>query len=386
MTVYIMDDVPRAIAPDSKRFLDQLRLHMRATGLAYRTEKTYLHWVRRFIYFHGKRHPKDLGKPAVEAFLCDLSNTRHCSVNTQRTALNALVYLYTKFMGVELRELQYAPAKAHRKLPVVYSRQEIAAIVAQLEGVYRLQVELMYGTGLRQAELLSLRVKDIDFGSNNVIVRSGKGGKDRSTVLPQKLVPQLKDQVSKVRRLHQRDLVQGYGEVFLPDALARKYPQAARELAWQYLFPAGKIGRDPRSGVLRRHHMHATSLGKQIQQAVRGAGILKPARSHSFRHSFATHLLEDGYDLRTIQELLGHTDLATTEIYTHVINRGGKGCVALPMPWLRMSLVRAAYVQCPCSATPTWGMRARPMSRACCSKDLFFQKKAPGMVVGITST
>lgn len=186
----------------------------------------------------------------------------------------------------------------------------------------------MYGTGVRSAELLSLRVKDIDFGSNNIFVRGGKGNKDRTTMLPQRLVPALKRQIEHVKRLHEQDREEGYGDVYLPDALSRKYPRAARELAWQYLFPASKIGKDPRSGVLRRHHLHPSALAKKIRQAVRGAGINKPARSHSFRHSFATHLLESGYDLRTIQELLGHSDVSTTEIYTHVVNRGGKGVLS----------------------------------------------------------
>jgi integron integrase len=186
----------------------------------------------------------------------------------------------------------------------------------------------MYGTGMRSAELLSLRVRDIDFGSNNIFVRSGKGNKDRTTMLPQRLASALKRQIEHVKRLHEQDKEEGYGDVYLPDALNRKYPNAARELAWQYLFPASKIGKDPRSGVLRRHHLHSSALAKQVRQAVRGAGIQKPARSHSFRHSFATHLLESGYDLRTIQELLGHSDVSTTEIYTHVVNRGGKGVLS----------------------------------------------------------
>ena len=189
-------------------------------------------------------------------------------------------------------------------------------------------VELMYGTGLRSAELLSLRVKDIDFGSNNIFVREGKGGKDRTTMLPQKLIPDLIRQITHVKKLHELDIIDGFGDVYLPNALSRKYPSAARETAWQFLFPASKIGGDPRSGVLRRHHLHPSALSKQIRRAVRGAGIHKPARSHSFRHSFATHLLESGYDIRTIQELLGHSDISTTEIYTHVINRGGKGVMS----------------------------------------------------------
>jgi len=323
-----MDDIRHRIPPQPSRFLDQLRLHIRKSGLAYRTEQTYIHWVKRFIYFHGKRHPKDLGMVEVEKFLNHLAVNRDCAVNTQRIALNALVYVYKRLMGLDIGELRFTPARGQQRLPVVYSREEVAAILSQLRGTHRLQVELMYGTGVRCAELLSLRVKDIDFGSNNIFVRAGKGNKDRTTMLPQRLIPALKRQIGKVKLLHTQDIEDGYGEVYLPDALSRKYPNAAKELAWQFLFPSSKIGKDPRSGAMRRHHLHPTALSKQIRQAVRAAGILKPAKSHSFRHSFATHLLESGYDLRTIQELLGHSDVATTEIYTHVVNRGGKGVLS----------------------------------------------------------
>lgn len=320
-----MDDIRLPLDTRSPRFMDQLRIHMRKSGLAYRTEQTYVHWIKRFIFFHNKRHPEQMGAREMEAFLEHLSIDRSCSINTQKIALNALVYLYKRFLGVEIGALQFAPARSHRRLPVVYSREEIADILSHLRGVYRLQVELMYGTGLRKAELLSLRIKDIDFGSNNILVRGGKGNKDRATMLPLQLIPGLKSQINVVERLHNDDIRAGYGEVYLPDALQRKYPSAARELAWQYLFPSSNIGRDPRSASLRRHHMHPSSLAKQLRRAVRAANVDKPARAHSFRHSFATHLLESGYDLRTIQELLGHSDVATTEIYTHVVNRGGKG-------------------------------------------------------------
>ena len=320
-----MDDIKISINSQSTRFMDQLRIHMRKNGLAYRTEQTYIHWIKRFIVYHNKRHPKDMNMREVERFLGHLSIDRSCSISTQRTALNALVYLYQRFLGVEVGKIEFTLARNHRRLPVVYSREEIANILSHLRGVHRLLVELMYGTGLRKAELLSLRVKDIDFGSNNIFVRGGKGNKDRTTMLPLQLISSLRDQITVVECLHNEDVKDGYGEVYLPDALQRKYPNTAREIGWQYVFPSSSISRDPRSGVLRRHHMHPSSLAKQLRQAVKAAGIRKPARSHSFRHSFATHLLESGYDLRTIQELLGHSDVATTEIYTHVINRGGKG-------------------------------------------------------------
>lgn len=323
-----MDDIRHSIKPNPTRFIDQLRLHIRQHGLAYRTEQTYVHWTIRFIKFHKKRHPKDMGAIEVGQFLSHLSAHLDCSVNTQKVALNALVYLYKRFLGLEIENLKFKTAKVHRRLPVVYSREEISKILVNLKGVYRLQIELVYGTGLRKAELLSLRIKDIDFGSNNVFVRGGKGNKDRTTILPQRLIPGLTNQIEIVKQIHAIDLLEGYGDVYLPNALSRKYPNAAKETAWQFLFPSQQIGKDPRSGILRRHHMHPSTLGKQVRRAIREANIHKLSRVHSFRHSFATHLLEAGYDLRTIQELLGHSDVTTTEIYTHVVNRGGKGVIS----------------------------------------------------------
>ena len=281
-----MDDIRPNVSPNSSRFIDQLRIHIRQSGLAYKTEQTYIQWIKRYIYFHNKQHPKDMSNSEIEAFLNHLSLNRHCSTNTQRTALNALVYLYKRFLGVEVNLLHYQPAKAPRRLPVVYSREEIVKILQQLRGASRLQVELMYGTGLRMAELLSLRVKDIDFSSNNVFVRGGKGNKDRTTILPDRLKSLLQDQIKNVKQLHDQDIEAGYGSVYMPDALNRKYPTAARELTWQYLFPSQKISKDPRSDVYRRHHAHPSSLNKSIRRAVRESGINKPARAHSFRHSF----------------------------------------------------------------------------------------------------
>ena len=334
-----MDDIRQRLPVRPVRFLDKLRQHMRESGLAYTTERTYVHWIRRFILFHGKRHPSEMGIPEVEHFLTHLSEDRDCSVGTQRIVLNAMVYLYGRFLGLPLDGLHFTHAKRPRRLPVVYSRAEIAAILSHLSGAGRLRVQLLYGAGLRSAELLSLRVKDIDFSSNNIFVRAGKGNKDRTTMLPQALVPDLKRQIERVEILHAQDSTEGYGEVYLPDALARKYPSAARETAWQFLFPAARVGACPRTGVVRRHHLHPTALAKQIRRAVRAAGVHKPARAHAFRHSFATHLLEAGYDLRTIQELLGHSDITTTEIYTHVVNRGDKG-VQSPMDRLMPPSIR----------------------------------------------
>jgi len=323
-----MDDIRHKLQTKPTRFLDQLRLHIRQQGLAYKTEQTYVYWVKRFIYFHNKQHLKNLGSVDVEAFLSHLAVNQFCSVNTQKIALNALVYLYKRFMGIVIDDLSFSPAKAPRRLPVVYTQQEIAATLSFLSGTPRLMVELMYGTGLRSAELLSLRVKDIDFGSNNIFVRAGKGNKDRTTMLPQGLIEPIKRQIEKVKLIHAQDLDEGYGDVYMPDALNRKYPSAARETIWQFLFPSSRVGKDPRSEVIRRHHLHPSALSKHIRKAIKQAGVNKPAKSHSFRHSFATHLLEAGYDIRTIQVLLGHSDVATTEIYTHVVNRGGKGVVS----------------------------------------------------------
>ncbi|WP_226645820.1 integron integrase [Microbulbifer variabilis] len=229
-------------------------------------------------------------------------------------------------------------------MPVVYSREEVAAVLSHSQGVFRLQIQLMYGSGLRSAELLSLRIKDVDFGSNNIFVRGGKGNKDRTTLLPQGVIPDLERQVQCVSLLHQQDLLAGYGLVYLPDALDRKYPNAAKQLAWQYLFPANTISKCPRSGIYRRHHMHSSTLTRQVSTAAGKAGINKPARCHAFRHSFATHLLEAGYDLRTIQELLGHSDISTTEIYTHVVNRGDKGVLS---PSDRLRSIHKVEETCP---------------------------------------
>ena len=324
-----MDDIRHRIPEShSGRFIQRLRLHMRNEGLAYRTEQTYVHWIKRFIHFYKLRHPEEMGVVEIERFLSALAINRDCSINTQRVALNSLVYLYKRFLERDTDLLNFKPAQRPRRLPTVYSRSEIKAVLEHLDGIYRLQVDLMYGSGLRSAELLSLRVKDIDFGSNNIYVRGGKGNKDRTTMLPQGLIPALRQQIQRVALLHEQDCLDGYGEVYLPDALSRKYPSAARELGWQYLFPSSGVAIDPRSGVKRRHHMHPSTLTKHVRLAVRKAGVHKPARIHAFRHSFATHLLESGYDLRTIQELLGHADINTTEIYTHVVNRGGKGVLS----------------------------------------------------------
>lgn len=339
-----MEDIRHRLPENPTKLMPLLRLHMRENGLAYRTEQTYCHWIRRFILFHNTQHPKDMGIPEIESFLTDLGVRRDCSISTQKIALNSLVYLYKRFLGVDIEDLNFSGAKLQRRLPVVYSRQEIQLIVATLTDPYQLMIQLMYGTGMRKAELLSLRVKDIDFSSNNIYIRMGKGGKDRTTMLPQGLIQKLREQIVRVGILHQRDVDDGFGEAYMPDALARKYPSAAYELSWQFLFPSKHIAIDPRSGIKRRHHAHPSTLSKKLRAVFRQLNILKPARCHSFRHSFATHLLESGYDLRTIQELLGHTDITTTEIYTHVINRGGKGVLS-PMDALAPTNTTDLHIQ-----------------------------------------
>ncbi|MEM6580533.1 MAG: integron integrase [Pseudomonadota bacterium] len=323
-----MDDIRQLIPEASTRFIHLFRKDMRDRGYAYKTEQTYVHWVKRYIRFHSKRHPRELGAEHISQFLSYLANRKNCSPATQRIALNALIYLYRKFLQIELEPLAFEHARLKRRLPVVLTHAEVTSLLDHMQGKHRLMVELLYGSGLRLNELLSLRVKDLDFELSTITVRSGKGDKDRITLLPQSLQKALLEQVAYVKKLHQRDLEDGFGEVYMPYALARKFPSAARELGWQFLFPATSIGRDPRSNVLRRHHLHDTTLRKHVSRARKQAGITKPVRCHTFRHSFATHLLQKGYDIRTIQKLLGHSDVRTTEIYTHVLGRGAMGVIS----------------------------------------------------------
>lgn len=320
-----LDDVPPTLPERPTRLLDQLRRHMREGGYAWKTEKTYIHWIKRYIHFHGKQHPQVLTERHLEDYLSYLAVDRNCSPATQRIALNALIYLYTRFFGIELTNIQFRRARLKPHLPVVLVHAEVVRILEHLGDRHRLTVELLYGSGLRLNELLNLRVKDLDFELMTITVRAGKGDKDRNTMLPASVIDRLSEQKAFVATLHQRDIEDGFGEVYMPNALARKYPSAARELGWQFLFPASRIGADPRSGVLRRHHVHETSLRKAVSKARKAAGIIKPVRCHTFRHSFATRLLQQGYDLHTIQKLLGHSDVKTTEIYTHVLGRGAMG-------------------------------------------------------------
>ncbi len=311
------------------RLLDLVRNEIRLRHYSIRTEKAYVDWITRFILFHDKRHPQELSADHISSFLTYLATRKNVAASTQNQALNALVFLYTQVLKIELEELDnMVRAKKPKKLPVVLSRDEVQRLLASLSERYWLMGALLYGSGLRLMECLRLRIQDIDFDYNQVLIRSGKGNKDRRSMLPQRCIEPLHRQIEHVRQLHSNDLSHGYGQVYLPDALARKYPNAGSQPEWQYLFPADKISEDPRSGCLRRHHLHESVLQGRVKKAVREAGIKKAASCHSLRHSFATHLLEDGYDIRTVQELLGHADIRTTMIYTHVLNRGGQGVLS----------------------------------------------------------
>ncbi len=306
--------------------LNQLRQAIRVRHYSRRTEVAYVRWVRRYVLFHDKRHPADLGGEEVSRFLSWLAEERRVSASTQTQALSALLFLYRHVLRLDvpwMTDVVRAPARP--KVPVVLTREEVRSVVRRLQGPERLVVMLLYGSGLRLLEALRMRVKDVDFDQDQIVVRGGKGDKDRVTMLPQSLKAEVRRHLSEVRVLHERDLGRGAGAVELPMALARKYPNAEREWAWQWAFPATRLTRDDVTGSLRRHHLHETVVQRAVTQAVREAELQKRATCHSFRHSFATHLLEDGYDIRTVQELLGHNDVSTTMIYTHVLNRGAFG-------------------------------------------------------------
>ncbi len=323
-----MNDIPVKIPKNPTKFIDRLRAFIRCEGLAYRTEKTYIQWIVRFIHFHDKRHPEKMGAKEIQDFLNDLVTTQNVAKSTQKTALNALAFLYKRFLKQDLPDLQIQRSKKRRRIPVVYSHHEAMSVINNLCGTTQLIARIMYGSGLRINECLRLRVMDVDFQMSVIHVREGKGEKDRRTLLPQSLVEALTKQVDYVRHLREFDMANGHGAVYLPNALAKKYPNAEFQLTWKYLFPASKIATDPRANILRRHHIMDSSVQRQVKKAIIKAQINKLAGSHTFRHSFATRLLERGYDIRTIQELLGHSDVQTTEIYTHVINRGGLGVIS----------------------------------------------------------
>jgi integron integrase len=316
------------------KLLEQLRASLRVRHYSLRTEDSYVDWVRRFILFHGKRHPRDMGAPEVQAFLSHLAVDRHVSPSTQNQAKASLLFLYRHLLEVDLPWLsEVIQAKRPPRLPVVLTPGEVRTLLGQLEGGMALVAQVLYGTGMRLMEGLRLRVKDVEFERREIVVRDGKGGKDRVTMLPDSLVEPLRKHLDKVRALHERDLAEGFGEVYLPDALAEKVRAAPRAWGWQWVFPSGLRSVDPRSGVTRRHHLQPESVQKAVRVAARAGELVKPVSPHVLRHSFATHLLAAGYDIRTVQELLGHKDVATTMIYTHVLNRGGRG-VASPLDGL----------------------------------------------------
>jgi len=308
------------------RLLDQVRAAIRVHGYSRRTEKAYVAWVRRFVRFHGVRHPRELGETEVSAFLTYLAVERSVSASTQNQALSAILFLYRKVLKIELGWLDdLVRARRPSRLPVVLTRSEVAGILDHINGTPWLMASLLYGAGLRVLECARLRVKDVDFDRREIVVREGKGLKDRVTLLPEVLREPLGQHLERVCRQHRRDLARGLGSVELPTAIGRKYPRAPWQWGWQWVFPATRFYRDPMTGRQRRHHLHESVLQKTFKAAVQITGLSKPATCHTLRHSFATHLLEDGYDIRTIQELLGHRDVSTTMIYTHVLNRGGRG-------------------------------------------------------------
>jgi integron integrase len=306
-----------------KKLLDQVRDAARLKHYSIRTEQAYVNWIKRYILFHNIRHPKEMGNSEIEVFLTHLAVKENVAASTQNQALSALLFLYREVLRQELGPIDALRAQKPKRLPTVLTREEVHRVLAQLSGTRRLMAQLLYGSGLRLMECMRLRVKDVDFGQHQIVVRDGKGNRDRVTMLPESLVTPLQEHLLRVKRLHDEDLARGHGAVYLPYALERKYPNANREWIWQYVFPSERLSKDPRSGVMRRHHLHESSLQKAVRNAAKRAGLNKHVTCHTFRHSFATHLLENGYDIRTVQELLGHKDVKTTMIYTHVLNRGG---------------------------------------------------------------
>jgi integron integrase len=308
------------------KLLDQVRQAIRTRHYSPKTEESYVHWIKRFIFFHNKRHPAEIGEREIGQFLSSLVADRHVGASTQNQALNAVLFLYRDVLRKEIGYVDgVVRAKRPHRLPVVLTRPEVKSILSALDHSDWLMVMLLYGAGLRLMECLQLRVKDIDFSTNQIIVRAGKGDKDRHTMLPTAMKEPLAKHLETIKTQHQLDLEHGLGRVALPNALERKYRNAGKEWGWQWVFPGSSHYTDRVTGERRRHHLHESVLQKAVKQAVRKVGLAKPATPHTFRHSFATHVLEDGYDIRTIQELLGHRDVSTTMIYTHVLNRGGRG-------------------------------------------------------------
>jgi integron integrase len=322
----------RARGPSAQpKLLDRLREALRSRHYSRRTVQTYCMWVKRFIYFHNVRHPDEMGESEINAFLTHLAVKERVAASTQNQALSALLFLYRHVLGREIGDLgEVIRARKPKRMPVVMTREEVKAVLSNLTGDKWLMASLMYGTGVRLMECLRLRVQDVDFSRTEVLVRDGKGAKDRITMLPESLRTPLQDHLKRVKAMHERDLADGWGRVVMPEALDRKYPNASREWRWQWVFPQENRWKNNKTGKEGRHHVHESIIQKAVAGAVRKAGLTKRATCHTLRHSFATQLLEGGYDIRTVQELLGHKDVKTTMIYTHVLNRGGKG-VKSPM-------------------------------------------------------
>lgn len=323
-----MKDIPRVIPDNPTRFMDRLRTYIRAKGLSYKTEQTYSTWIKDYIRFHHMARPETLSTDDIDRYLSYLATQRLCSINTQKTALNALAFLYQQFLGVKIGQLTFTTSQRPKTLPTVFSHEEAIAVIDCLEDVHWLCASLMYGSGLRVMETVRLRVQDVDFANNCLIARETKGRKWRRTLLPRSLVTPLKIQIEKALDIHEKDLSDGFGAVYLPDALARKYPKAPTEPAWQYIFPAQHRSIDPRSGIERRHHIGDQQVQRAVKEALRKCEIHKKAGCHTFRHSFATNLLRSGTDIRNIQELLGHSNLETTQIYTHVVSIEQRGVIS----------------------------------------------------------
>ena len=315
----------------AKKLLEEVHDKIRLKHYSFRTEKTYVNWIRRYIYFHNKRHPKDMCEREIEEFLTDLAVNKKISSSTQNQAFNALLFLYREVLGIEFsKKINSVRAKSKIRIPTVLTRIEIAALFRALEGTHKLMAGILYGGGLRLMECVRLRVKDIDFQQNQIIVRDGKGGKDRVTPLAEKLKLKLENHLQKVKELHEKDLKNGVGEVYLPEGLERKYPGANKRFQWQYVFPSKVLSKELASNKIRRHHINESGLQKAVKVAAQKTNIMKRVSCHTLRHSFATHLLEKGYDIRTVQELLGHKDVRTTMIYTHVMQKGAF-CVKSPL-------------------------------------------------------
>ena len=310
--------------PNSEyRLMDQVREVLRYYHYAYRTEQSYCSWILQYIKFYdGKTHPKDMGKNEIERFLSHLAEKKNVAAATQKQALNALIFLYKRVLDIDLGDgIAPTRAKQRKNLPTVFTREEVRNILVNMNGKHKLMAQLLYGCGLRLMECVRLRVKDVDFGQGKIFVRNAKGGKDRSVNLPELVRIELKKQIDAVVLLHKDDLKEGFGEVYIPEALARKYRQAPKETAWQYVFPSKKRSEDPRSGKIMRHHVLESGLQKAVKRAITNSQIYKKAGCHTFRHSFATHLLENGTNIRIVQKLMGHADVRTTEIYTHVMSK-----------------------------------------------------------------